>query len=618
MRKPKSTIDIRPQLLQSTVLTFKDININSLIVNQAEYQATFAKFNDVVFTDAVIFDGTNLSYGIYFDSCSFEDIVVFNNIIADKYSLSYNQDSESIVFKNCTFTEDFKIIGNETVIDRSLVFNGCSFGKRVSIENINILIEGLSIESCSINSIDIFDCVIKQSIRINSCKINSHIRLHGNNCSSIVFTKSNEFKGNLHIDNCKAKDGVVFNDGIFKEDIYFSLVETIRFGLTIFDSIFEKSFIINYHAGTVKPATGISSFYISSSRFINGLYIKGIQDFAADIPQVKTITLDISPTLSGTILFEDLDIGVLDISGYNIQSKITFKHVLFNQVKMKGFINESGLIFSDVRASYNEWKYESEPFHVRINAIYIDDSNFGKAQFFQTNFKSFDKIVLHNVIINEISTSLVTWFTPLQLEGGEVRNFSDSYKKAKKANDVKGVKNLGVLLIRVLNSKKDIYRQLKIAAQKQGDMPLALEFQRHEMNYYRQIVSIDKPRKWSEHIILTTSLSNNFGQSWLRAFGLLILFSFISYIPIAFLTSSELDYSKFAISFDDVLYNFKVVFYYNIKSWMVILNPAHRTVDIDKNLEKYSGMVYFWDLLSRVVVAYFLFQMVSAFRKFSK
>lgn len=120
----------------------------------------------------------------------------------------------------------------------------------------------------------------------------------------------------------------------------------------------------------------------------------------------------ISADLKGNIEFRNLDVGILDISGYNTASNIYLQDLWINQIKIKGLINNAGLIFSRVKSSYNQWFNDKEKKVVRENALYIDDSNFGKAQFFQTDFNSFGKVVFHNNILTDISTSLVKWFTP--------------------------------------------------------------------------------------------------------------------------------------------------------------------------------------------------------------
>ncbi|MDP1744660.1 MAG: hypothetical protein Q8L90_03730 [Bacteroidota bacterium] len=243
----------------------------------------------------------------------------------------------------------------------------------------------------------------------------------------------------------------------------------------------------------------------------------------------------------------------------------------------------------------------------------------------------------------------MTWFTPEQLNNGEEAATLKNIKKHKNVEP-----NLHSLLHK-FKSIQETFRQLKYATIKQGDIPLSLEFQKIEMQYYWKGIKMQPKqrwtkllslleiegtnnetpfpiqlkncfgiiknhfnRNWNERIILWSSQTNDFGQNWIKPLALLFLFSFVCYIPVGFLTSDTLNYDKFANSWIDIRQNVKIVCWDNIRNWLVLLNPAHRIKDIDENIDKYSHWVYFWDLLGRVVISFFIFQTVSAFRKFHK
>jgi len=604
---------------EDAVLQFEGIQIAFLELKAADYKAKHTTFRGVAFKSLVLFENTKLTNGLIFEDCEFSEATIFKNVVVDQYDQLITPDSVSIVFKGCTFSGIVEFLGEKTKLNRSLVFANCVFSGGLHIDSLTIEVEGLTLEKCTIyKKLDIFRTAITQTISLVGNTINTYVRFGNVVCSMITFTGANVITGNLHMTTCKFTQGIIFNDGTFKEEIYFSLNETRESGLTIIDSFFEKAFTINYHSGQVRPGVGIAKYYISSAKFLNGFYVFGVQDMFAELPRITGINLDITSMLSGNIFFDHLDVRTLQIGGYNVNAKITLKNMHVGQVKIKGLINEGGLIFSGFRASVNEWYEEDNDSVVRNTAFYSDDSNFGKAQFFQTNFRSFDNLSFHNVILTDISTSLVNWFSKDQLEDTHLNMQRTRFIEEKKTKDKLRISNARKALLAMLNSKKEIYRQLKFAAQKQGDIPLSHEFQRWEMEYYKEITKYEKPRKWSEFLILYTSQSNNFGQSWIRAFWGLVVFSFLSYIPIGFLTSQQLDYTKFARSIDDVYFNFRVVIYDNIKTWLTTLNPTHRLADIAANIDKFSSWIYFWDLISRIVVAYFIFQMVSAFRKFSK
>lgn len=583
------------------------------------YKARYSSFKKITFDSLVHFDNTDLSIGLFFEGCHFNGPLVFTNVTANGYDDMLNPDSQSIVFKDCTFHETVQFHRKDAVIERTVLFEHAVFEKGLQIEYMNIGAESLTIRKCTINQkLDLFNITTKQDISLANNTINSFVRFASTSCTTLTISGANIFHDNLHIRGGIFVRGIVFNEGLFKKEIYISQAYSEKAGLTIIGSEFEKSVIVTYHAGKSKPEKGLYSFYFADSKFKNGIYVNGAQDLLADNPFVEKIEIPTSSELKGDIVFRNLHVGILAISGYNTSANILLEHLYVNQIKIKALINNAGLIFSMVKASYEDWTHDEEGKLPRLNALYIDDSNFGKAQFYQVDFSSFEKVVFHNNILTDISTSLVKWFTPEQLDEGEKSSSMLIYKNAIRSKDNNKIDNSRLSLISTYRSKQEIYRQLKSASLRQSDMPQALDFQKHEMNYYRKIVALRKPKKWNEYLILWSNQSNDFGQNWLKAFGLLLVFSFVSYLPLAFLTSSKLDYSHFAKSIADIWLNLRVIFYDNLKSWAIILNPTHRLSDLNDNIENYSHWIYFWDLLSRIIVSYFIFQMISAFRKFNK
>lgn len=617
MPKRQPVFDLKAELLiPDLIKTYENLDIPFLEIKEVDYKAKFIHFKQCKFQDMLLLKGAKLSNGLVFEDCEFYGTVMFKDIVVDQYDQVLTPDPESILFNNSLFKR-VVIFAGTTQLDRGLVFEGCTFMEGVSIDRIVTNNDGLAIIKCTVFQLmDVLDCDFSGDLFFSENTINSTQHISSVKANRLAFRKSTHNAG-LWVESCKLPDGIVFNDGTFKEDVVFSLNETEQYGLSVIGSVFEKTFVVNHHKGKLKPEIGITSYYFDSGKFLNGIFVRGIADLAVNFPKVNQIELNISPLMAGNIMFTDLDVGIINISGYNTAAKITFKHLEVRQIKATGLINESGLIFSDIIASRREWIGKWNDNLGITNTVYIDDSNFGKAQFFQVDLRSFDRIVFGNTILTEIATSNVKWFEPVQLADGTISTAQSTLKTAIKEKDPVVVKQARESLIRELNSRREIYRQLKYAAQKQGDIPLSHEFQRQEMEYYKEITRHERPRKWSEFIIMYTSQSNNFGQSWMRAFFGLIIFSLLSYAPVGWLTSDRLDYTKFATTFDDLMFNVSVLVL-NLKTWLVLLNPTHRIKDITESIDKFPPIVYFFDLISRVVISYFIFQMVSAFRKFNK
>lgn len=583
------------------------------------YGATFALFENCEFERFVHFEDANLNVGLKFEECDFNKPLILKDINAKGYLQHLNLESENIVFRKCNFKGIVKLIGN-SVVEKSIVFEECTFKDGLFIDGLTIEVESLKIKKCTIEKkLDISNVKINDTISISSSTITTFSRFENIESEFLNFTNSNVFTEKLLVHSSKFIQGINFNGGKFKEVELLLNTTEIR-GLDIIDSAFEKTFFVNYHSGQQKPVKGINYFYLSDSVFSNGIYVSGKTDIFANEPIVEQIIIVLSAKLKGDIVFRDLHIGVLNFGGYNSSANLMFMNLFINQIRIKGLINNAGLIFSGIKASFIDWlENKGKVKTIKESALYISDSNFGKAQFFQTDFSSFQKVSFHNNIIIDISTSLMKWFTPDKLDDGDkeihLRVYKDSIKRKEAIERVNNNRNA---LISKYKSIQETYRQLKFASQKQMDAPSSLEFQKHEMNYYRKIISLQKPRKWDEYLILLTNQSNDFGQSWRRALTLLVCFSFVFYIPIGFLISDKLDYSRFLQGGYDIGVNLRVVFYDNLKLWLVLLNPAHRVSDLSKNIDCVSSWVYFWDIFSRVIVSYFLFQTISAFRKFNK
>lgn len=582
-----------------------------LIFNKNNYKANSAKFSKIIFEGAVLFESVNFNIGAKFTNCTFNDILGLHNISAQGYDSVFDVNSNSLVFLNCIFKDKFSIEGDTNKLERSIEFTNCTFEKGIEIQSILIEYEGISFEKCTIKEgFHLNSIYSKNELRISNCSVECFTTFFDIKCDDIVFLGANTFDDNVNIKSCILNKGINFNDGIFKKEFWLYLVETKEYGLNIFNTHFEKSLQVFIHWDKKEPIFGINKFYLNGCKFNDGFNVYGTRNLLANKPIIEEIELVVSPDLKGNITFKDVDIGILSIGGFNAVANIKFEHVDINQIKMKGFINNAGFILSGIRVSDTNW-FTDDTKQRRINsAIYIDETNFGKAQFFMTDFSSFKKVSFENNILIDISTSMVKWFSSTQLDDNNENRNLTTLDEAIKKNNNKEIINAKIVLMSGYGKIREIYRQLKIVSQKQGDTPAALNFQSLEMNYYRKSISINPEKNWSEILILWSNQSNDFGQNWLKALALFVIFSFLSYIPIAITVNF--------VPFDPCCPNNNFSVFSNIENWIIIMNPLHRISDIITKNQNVSTAIYFWDFLSRIIVSYFIFQIVSAFRKFNK
>jgi hypothetical protein len=154
--------------------------------------------------------------------------------------------------------------------------------------------------------------------------------------------------------------------------------------------------------------------------------------------------------------------------------------------------------------------------------------------------------------------------------------------------------------------KRDVYRQLKFAMEKQGDHFNRLRFRRSELSAYRSELRLRsfKERPTGDHAIMIFGWANDYGFNWIRPFLLIIGWVFISYLVLALLLTGH-------VNGDYLISNT-----YNIFN---LLNPAHKIselFDIGTRLQP-SFWFYAWDFLERLLLSLLLFQLVTAFRKYA-
>jgi hypothetical protein len=207
------------------------------------------------------------------------------------------------------------------------------------------------------------------------------------------------------------------------------------------------------------------------------------------------------------------------------------------------------------------------------------------------NLNSFHKVTLHNVILSDIGTSLIKW--PISLDFNNYPGEKGEYEFGKAWD----------------SAQRELFRQLKIEA---------LNFRAKEMIYYKK--ELANTSKWysNNRLILWSSLSNNFGQSWIKAVLLLFLCVLIFYIPISFYSLPDIDFWTWDLSGAGFSRVFRGMVWDQLGLFPQLFLPIH---SLDKYLapnQHPPGILYFFDVLCKIFTSYFIFQTISAFRKYVK
>lgn len=155
---------------------------------------------------------------------------------------------------------------------------------------------------------------------------------------------------------------------------------------------------------------------------------------------------------------------------------------------------------------------------------------------------------------------------------------------------------------------REACRQLKFAMANHHDKVSELQFHALEMSAYRQTVKQKKGIKLSnltDRISLWAGNSNKFGMDWSRPFGWIILSVILHYHLILlsqYPLSSLTDHFWTCFSWGD---------------FFLLFNPTHRFSNLTIG-ETNWGWTVFWNFSSKIWSAFFIYQLVAAFRKFRR
>ncbi|WP_413998201.1 hypothetical protein ACMDB5_10485 [Flavobacterium sp. W1B] len=553
--------------------------IDQKITNKVDLKnniiATGVIIENCIFDDVVIFQDIDLNCGIKFINCIFKKSFSLNNCKAENYEYEFNFNNSHLEFSNTTI--------------EGLYFNGENEIQRgIDIQN-NSIINSLKVETiiCSIGSFQINDSTVNNQFDIRLAKIINNISIRGNSfinskirfeniqVNSFIFTDA-KFNDDIYIWAGKVEN-LIFNDGEFNDDLFITAVP-ISQNLTVIGTVFKKSITFNLWDETNKKQGTLNKVHISSAKFGEQFIING------NNYEINEIVIKVSKQLEGALYFNSSNILNTKISGDNYNSNIVFNHCNFNNLIFDFFYNYSTLSIISAKS------------FGKNSIITIAHSNLGKFHFFNVFFNTFEKIKIFNSVLTEIITANVKWFDDNKLNTDSTTSHH------------------------TFEQKKEIYRQLKYALDKQGNRISSLHFKALEMRTYKQESFIKV--KWYKRIfninrfVLWVGQTNDFGLNWLKPVLLSFLFLLIFHFLIIVGISDELSYS---INLNYCSLNRTWVIYSeNFSSLPQLMNPTHILSRIYPKNANFSFIVHFLDYFLKIILAFFIFQTVSAFRKYMK
>jgi hypothetical protein len=589
----------------------EDMEIMDKVDTQKNVIATGVIIKNCVFNEIVIFENVDFNYGIEFINCTFKKSLSINNCKSNNYDHEYNFDRCHIEFKN-TKIEGLYFNGNNE-LERGVRISEKSIINRLQVRSIYSKMGSFAINDSTIENIfDVSQAKLINGLEVRkNCIINSKVRFENVTAGSITFTEST-FNTDVHIFAGKI-GSLIFNDGLFNDDLSITAVP-ISGSMTIIGTEFKKSITFKLQDDTNNKTGSLEHVYISSGKFNEQFVVNGSNE------TINKLIVDFSKQLEGALYFNSCNIQETKLSGDNHNGNIVFNHSNFNKLSFDFFSNYSTISIISAKA-YGE---NSE--------LTIQHSNLGKSQFFNTFFNTFESISIYNSVLIDIVVANVKWFNDKNLNS----------KTAETSLDY--------------TQKKEIYRQIKFALERQGDRISSLKFKALEMNAYKKELFLDiedkfensykKNRllKWlkissrfsknyvvklfynigllgrkilnNNRFILWLGQTNSFGQNWFKpvlfAVGFTIVFHFLIIVGVSDKLSylPNFDTGSFLLTWNE--------YCGNINALPQLMNPVHILKRIFPDAKDISFSVYFLDYLLKIILAFFIYQVISAFRKYMK
>ncbi|PKP21639.1 MAG: hypothetical protein CVU05_06345 [Bacteroidetes bacterium HGW-Bacteroidetes-21] len=494
---------------------------------------------------------------------SHKDVIGVSWIIPSKFTVRF------FTFENCTFNDEVKIGGFDDLV--GFQFIDCIFNHKFSTNDISIT----GIEE---NNEDISNGLFFKNCNFhNSFKLTFKQSIHGISFSNNTFYDECLISGG-GFDEIRYMSFMIHNN-TFKASTFIRKSE----GLYYFrENTFEGQCLVQ--PNSVNET--VSKFEIISGNFNKGLFFLGSKDKTFRdkdrnekpfINKISHLNIHCSEQLFGNIYCQDYIIDSLKISGINSRSNIVFSNIQIEKIYFSDLTNLANIQFLSIVPEGD-------------STLTIKKSNLGKAQFSGCEFDKLQKVSIQGSIVQDIISVDTDWFT-LNVLNPDLKTKND------------------------FRNKREVFRQLKLSAEKQSDRIRALQFKAQEYYSFEKELFSSKSR-WNDKIILWLSKTNSHGQNWAKPSVWLIA------LTIFFGTMLILIYSpllEFSLSFkvNDIQTTFSEIWLQK-KAIIQILNPVHKLSDIFGEGKTFSGWLYGIDLFYRIVYAFFVFQIVSAFRKYVK
>lgn len=539
-----------------------------VIIVQENIRNKTSIIRNIQFEQDVIFDNVDISDIVAFQDCTFKTLLqISNSKVSGFYSKEYNY---SLVLRNCKANQ---LIIKNSKFERGLEIAEESEVKLFQVDTCEVQKNSIVISNSKIGIIKVTGLLmLGVGFTIEDSEITDYVRMASitSENGSLSFIKSN-FKKGVYIWGGRV-NSVIFNSGLFEDHVTLEAINNTG-TLAFHEDTFKKSIKIN-NEDRPNNITGLHKvIYIDGIKTSGGLFANG-----ANV-HTTNLTIVCSTDQSGTLYFNSYSIGIAEITSDNHKGNFIFNYCIFEKIHFNNFNNYGNLTMSSCKA-LNRGKSE----------FILDNSNLGKAQFQNFFLNQFSAVSIIDSLVSSIEFSGMHWFNP------DVLDVGDTTTPAKRT--------------------REVYRQLKQASEKQNDKFQALEFQALELKAYKTQVLESGNILGNDGMILWLAQTNDYGLSWKKPMVLVIIISTVFYFLIVISISPLLVWRP-ACNHDDLratLREFEDFAYF----WPQLFNPTRAIKTAFHKDVTLGFFAYFLDMIQRIILAFFVVQTVSAFRKFFK
>lgn len=470
-------------------------------------------------------------------------------------------------------------IKNISLTSGDISFVSCEIKEYLSIESL-ISKEGIWLDLCSIRDIKI-DIFSGRAFIIDNTKISASFYI--SNLDSNIEWSGLKVDGDTLVKNSISKN-IVIESSTFSQSIQWH-----------YD---QKWWVDN-----AKHDYKITTLDIESSDFKGGLAL-GIESTIKEFLAIKEITFTYTSSSKGDIFFQSMQVENCYFVGINKESSIHFfdcsilKSLCFDEL-----VNHGRIIFTGLGLT-------------KDTIISFDRTILGPAHFSAIDF-NIPKISFLESDISQITWSAVQW--PLEIPSFYKRPsiykaiyWKKHFYKRWLCLHWTNISNQDNEVIFYTNFR-DFYRQLKLASDKMQDRVQSLAFLCAEMKAHEKVLKLTKKAFNLERIILFVGRSNDHGQNWWRPVWLALVFTALIYIPIAIGIDPNLSLSGNDQSLSTLE---QIVSWHHIIPQL--LNPVHSLDKMTPSPATIHPATFWLDYIHRIVMAFLIFQTVSAFRKYVK